>query len=189
MTRASPFDPSVPDSANYSRGVEYEINDQTNREHWTEIGTAGPGEGGNYDFEDTNADNATSRYYRVETRERSILVGRGSHGPISSAESCGWEASFRCSGLQPPRSIRLRPASAWARCSEWARRWASRRGFLAGSACYPRNLASSTTMGWRAAGAAAIHLRPQPVGHPEQGRSPPRRGRMGGEWSAGCWRG
>ena len=32
---------------------------------WTQLGTATPGQGGNYDFYDAEAGNAASRFYRV----------------------------------------------------------------------------------------------------------------------------
>jgi hypothetical protein len=46
----------------------YVIEASADLEHWTELGTAEPWEGGSYDFHDTTPGSATSRFYRVLTQ-------------------------------------------------------------------------------------------------------------------------
>ncbi|MCX6927133.1 MAG: aryl-sulfate sulfotransferase, partial [Verrucomicrobia bacterium] len=46
----------------------YVIETSDDLEHWIEIATAEPGEGGNYEFTDSESGDTPNRYYRVETR-------------------------------------------------------------------------------------------------------------------------
>ena len=46
----------------------YVVEASTGLLQWTQLGTATPGPGGNYDFYDLDAGNATSRFYRVRTQ-------------------------------------------------------------------------------------------------------------------------
>jgi len=46
----------------------YVVEASTGLVQWTQLGTATPGQGGNYDFYDMDAGNATGRFYRVRTQ-------------------------------------------------------------------------------------------------------------------------